>query len=308
MKKLIPLIITTLLLFSCLGLTAFAESSSVTISDDYQQLTLDGNTYSRFNTSMVEVNYFSIDMPVSLSTAQQELIDEVIFQINEDTTFIYAEIHFKDGAVLSVEFIRDDYLATYDEISSNQNAEYIIDFEWPEGNTVTTEKTNLFGDSVVLDYGDLEWCDYFPVLMENNDGALSAHKGSLLIIDEKCYYVNYEEIDVDSWYEFDPYGYDELPAYEVTNTDLLASIQEAEETYYADDFGFLYNDDLTETISAVFLILVFIVIPFAIFVVFLILAIRSKTVYKKMFGTICIFSSLVLIIVGIITSFVMMGR
>lgn len=308
MKKLISIIITAMLLFSCFGLTVFAESSSATISDDYQKLTLDGNTYSRFNTSMMEVEYFSIDTSVSLNATQQEVLDEVLLQVNDDATFVYAEIYFKDGAVLSVEFIRDDYLEMYDEISTSQSSEYIIDFQYPDGNTVTAEKSALYGNSVVLTSDELEWCDYFPISVKSSDGRLSAYKGSLITIDENYYYIDYEEIDVESWHEFDPYGYDELPAYEVTDADLVASIQKAEDAYYSDDFGFLLDDSFTEVVSAVFLIFVFAIIPFAIFVVFLILAIRSKTVYKKMFSVICILSGAELAIFAIITSFVMMGR
>lgn len=308
MKKLISVIITAMLLFSCLGLTVFAESSSATISDDYQKLTLDGNTYSRFNTSMMDVDYFSVDTPVSLTATQQEVIEEVILKVNEDSNFVYADIHFKDGAVLSVEFLRDDYLEIYNEISTNQSSEYIIDFQYPDGNTVTTEKSILYGSSVVLSSDELEWCDYFPVTAKSSDGKLTAHKGSLITIDENYYYVDYEEIDVDNWYDFDPYSYTELPAYEVTNADLVASIQEAEDAYYSDDFGFLLDDSFTEAVSAVFLIFVFAIIPFAIFVVFLILAIRSKTVYKKMFRLIYILSAAELAVFAIVTAFVMMSR
>ena len=129
MKKLISTIIMTMLLFSCLGLTAFANPLLATISDDYQKLYLGGDTYSRFNASMMEVEYFDADIKVELNAAQQETIEDVFLQINADTTFIYADICFKDGAVLSVEFLRDDYLEIYNEISVSENRAYIIDFE-----------------------------------------------------------------------------------------------------------------------------------------------------------------------------------
>ncbi|MBQ2986016.1 MAG: hypothetical protein IJE23_00885 [Tyzzerella sp.] len=308
MKKLITTIITTILLFSCLGLTAFANPASVTISDDYQKITLDGNTYSRFNASAMDVEYFDSDILVELNATQQETIDDVSLQTDADATFIYANIHFKDGAVLSVEFLRDDYLETYHEISASENGTYIIDFEYPEGNTVAVEKSDLFGNSVVLTEDELGWCDYYPVITQSNDGILTADKGSLIIIEDKYYYVNYEEIDAENWHDFNPYEYVNLPAYEISDTALIAKIQEAEDAYYSDDFGFLLDDSLTKGVSAVFLIFVFAIIPFAIFVVFLILAFRSKTVYKKMFRLIYILSAAELAVFTLITVLVLTGR
>lgn len=308
MKKLISTIIMTLLLFSCLGLTVFANPSSATISDDYQKIHLDGNTYSRFNTSMMEVEYFDTDIQVELNATQQESIEKVLLKTNADNTMISADIHFKDGAVLSVEFLRDDYVEIYDDISVSENVTYIIDFEYPEGNIVKAEKTDLFGKNVVLSEDELGWCEYYPVLIKNGDETLTAYKGSLIIIEDAYYYVNYEEIEVESWYDFDPYEYDELPAYEISNAELIANIKDAEDSYYSNDFGFLLDDSLTSVVSMVFLIIVFAVIPFAIFVVFLILAICSKTVYKKMFRLVYVLSATELVVFAIVTSLVMMGR
>ena len=42
----------SVLLFSCLGMTAFADNSGPAISDDYQTVYLNGETYSRFNASL----------------------------------------------------------------------------------------------------------------------------------------------------------------------------------------------------------------------------------------------------------------
>lgn len=307
MKKFISVIITTMLLFSCLGLVALANPSSATLSDNYQKIQMGENTYSRFNASMVDIEYLDTNIQVDLSAAQQETIDEVSLQINADSTFIYADICFKDGAVLSVEFLRDDYLEVYDEISNSTNTTFIIDFEYPEGNIVTAEKSHFFGNRVTLSGDELSWCDYYPVMIKSDDGALTAYKGSLIIIDDKYYYVNYEEIGTETWYEFDPYEYTELSAYEISDPELIADIQEGENAYYSNDFGFLLDEGLTQAISFGFLVFVFAIIPFAIFVVFVILAIRSKTVYKKLFRFVYLLSAGELIVFAMITALFMIG-
>ena len=308
MKKLKYLILTVILLFSCLGFTAFAEGSAATISDDYQTLCIDGNTYSRFNASMIDADYYVVDVSVELTALQQETIDKIEFSMTEDSIVAYADIYFKDGGNLYAGFLRDDYLKMYNELSTSENGEYIIDFQYPEDNIVPVEKSKLFGNPVVLTYEDLEWCDYYSVVMRSEDENLSVYKGSIIFIDDDGYYVDYEEVGVKSWYEFDPYEYEELPAYEISDEELIASLREGESAYYADDFGFFYDDNFTETLSAVFLIFVFAIVPFVILVVFLVLAIRSKTVYRKMFAAISILSGAELVIFAIITAVIMMCK
>lgn len=308
MKKISSFIIITILLFSCLGFTVFANPASVTISDDYQELYLDGNTYSRFDTSSLEGEHYIDNIPVELSDAQEELLREVSIETNATFTVIYADIHFKDGAVLSVGYLRNDYVKMYNEMIAGQNSEYVIDFEYPDDNTVTVSKSILYGENIVLNSEDLGSCTFYPVVVESEDGILTVYKGSLLAVNERYYYVDFQEATVKSYYDFNPYAYNELPAYEITDTNALASIREAEGSYYSDGLGFLLDDNFTNKVSAIFLIIVFAVIPFAIFVVFLILAIRSKTEYKKMFRTIYIFSATLLVVFTIVATLVMMNR
>lgn len=307
MKKFRYLIVAALLLFSCLGLTAFAADSSVTISDDYQKLYMNGNSYSRFNVSRVETYYdLVVDTPVELSATQQELIASVELQTNAQENVVHADIYFNDGAVLSVGFLQDDYLEAYNEFISSEDGIYVIDFEWPAGNTVDATTADLLGNETTLDRTVLEWCSHYPVIIRSADGSLELYKGALIVFEDKYYYSDFDEIGVTDWYDFNPYSYDYLAAHEITNASLLADIQEAENEFYADDLGFLYNDDLTEVISTIFLVFVFAVIPLAILIVFLILAIRSKTIYRKLFSGICIFSGAELIVFGIITALIMM--
>ena len=300
MKKYLICIITSILLFSCLGMTAFADETAPTISDDYQTIYLNGETYSRFNASMIEADYYSYDISPELTEAQQENITSISIATNESASLLSVDIDFKDGSTLSVNFMRDDYLKNYEELIKNQNTPYTIDFEWPEGNQVTGAKSLFTANSVILDESDLYWSDYYPVLMNIIGDDTSMHVGSLLLIDDRYYYVDYEEIGVTRWYSFIPSEYTELSAYEITDSDLVEKIIAGEEAYYEDDFGFLYDDELTSTISKVFLIIVFAVIPAIILVLFLILAIRAKTIYRKLFAAICCISGVELVIFAIV--------
>lgn len=308
MKKFISIIFTITLIFSCFGLTAFAENSSITISEDYQTLSIDGESYSRFNASMLEFDCYETDKQITLSKAQQEAIASIELFANEQENIISVDITFKDGAYLSITFLRDDYLDEYNEIINNLSQNYVIDFGWPEDNTVVANRDDFFGNAIYLKSNVLEWCDYFYVTASSSDNSMTVVKGALITYDNEYYYVDFAESGIADGYSFSPYNYDTLSAHEITNEVLLKSLVEAEEAYYADDLGFFFDDDFTETISAVFLIFIFAIIPFAIFIVFLVLAIRSKTVYRKLFSTICILSGAELAIFAIITTFVMMVK
>lgn len=306
MKKILTVIISTLLLFSCLGFASFAAESSVTISEDYQKLYRNGDSYSRVDTTMLEIeSYMPLGEQIEFSLTQQETIKSINLDTNEYENIICADITFRDGASLSVDFLRDDYAEAYQALVNGQDGQYIIDFLYPEGNIVKTEHTSLFGASCTLSADDYNYCEYYNVSAKYTDGKLSAIKGALLIIDEKYYYVDYAEAGVLNWSDFTPYEYLTLPAHEITDTGLVQNIKDAEELYYADDLGFLYDDHFTESISAVFLIIIFAIIPFALFVTFLILAIRAKSIYKKMFRTIYLLSGSIFAIFAIIATMIL---
>lgn len=301
MKKLIATILFAILLFSCLGLTAFAETP-VTISDDYQTITMDGKSYTRIDASNLDVEYYEqLYKQVELSAAQQEQIKNVHIEGNENLILLYAEITFTDGATLSIDFLQTDYLETYQNFLNGQVEDYTIDFGWPEGNTVDAKNFDLWVNDTTLKQEDLEYCDYYYVSAQSSDGKLSATTGALIVIDSSYYYVDFKEIGVNDYNDFYPQAFETLLAHKISNEKLISKLEDAETTYYADEFGFLFNDDLSETIASVFLIFIFAVIPFILLVLFLILAIRSKTIYKKLFRTIYILSGSVLAVFAIVT-------
>ena len=308
MKKFILCMVTVLLLCSCFGLGVFASPASATISDDCQEIYWKSNAYLRFNTSRLTTDYEQ-DVVVELSEQQQETINNVSLSGNDTMTMLVADIYYKDGSVLTAKFLREDYVETYENMLTEDVEMYIIDFQFPKENTLSTEKAALFAEKVTLSSEKLEWCGYyFPVISKTEDKSITAYHGALISIERDYYYVDFRETLVESWDAFDPYNYTELSAYAISDNKLLENIESCMEHYYSEDFGFLFNDKLTETISLIFLILMFCIIPFAIFVVFLILAIRSKTIYKKMFRWIYLLSIAELIVFAIVTVLLMSAK
>ncbi len=307
MKKLITSTLIVILLFLCVVPVSYAASEPATLSEDYQTLTLDGNTYSRSDISQVITDYQPLQDIVSLSSIQQETIKEVTLMANESKVLIYADIYYKDGATFTIGYLQDSFKDEYRNLVNGQTDNYVIDFIYPEENTVTVSPKALYGKQLLLSAKQLNQCDYFPVKAFTDDGSIYVDKGSILIVDDAYYFACFEELDIDR-FDFIPYNYKELAVYKITDSETIASIQEGENAYYGEDFGFLLDDDLGTKISSVFLVIVFGIVPFAIFLLFLILAIRSKTVYKKLFRMIYLISGLELVIFAIITWLIVINQ
>lgn len=302
MKKILSTIFLAILLFTCLAQTVCAEVP-IMISEDYQTLTMDGKSYSRINAMNLSVEYYEeIHKKVKLSDTQAEQIQDIYLEANETKSVLYAVLTFLDGATLSIDFLQTDYLDEYNNIMKGKVKNYNIDFEWPEGNVVNATCEELLGDDVTLKATELEFCDYYYVNAQSKDAGITVFTGALISIDSSFYYVDFGEVQVSAWSEFEPYTYAELSAYKITNETLISKLEDAETSYYADELGFLFDDSLSELVASVFLVLVFVLVPFVLLVLFLILAIRSKTIYKKMFRIIYILSGILLVIVALVTT------
>lgn len=290
MKKVISILCTITFLFSLLGFTAFAtdvpneisNSSPVTISEDYQTLSIDGYTYSRFDTSMLEVDWENDEANIVLSHTQHKQVEDIEMSSSKHRNVISATFYFKDGSTLYARFLRDDYREQYDSLLNGQATKYSIDFRYPDGNVVTASGKQLFGKVVTLEQSVVENCDTFDVTTSTSKGELTVRTGVLLTYDEEYYYVDYAESKVDGGSKYNILEYQNPVVHKVTDEKLVQKLDEAQEEYWDDSFGFFDNDKFTETISAIFLIFVFVLVPLAILVLFLVFAIRSKGVYKKM--------------------------
>lgn len=337
MKKILSLVFAFMLIFSCFAVTAFAEDIEIasnpviTFSEDYQKLYENGDPYSRIDASMLDAsmldlgfysnnyyfededilqekdNYIDRSGYVRLSDSQREAVKNVDIQQNRHGNIYFVELSFNDGSALTVTFLRDTYLEEYYTIISSDDkaAEYKVDFVYPRGNVVKTEKSLLFGETVKLSEIDFETYYYGVqyVYAQNSDGSLVVLKGELISIGDKYFYVDYAESNLDEsvYYYVNNEDFTKCIFHEITDEQLISDFKKAEQDYYDDDFGFLYDDEATDAVSAVFLILVFGIVPAVIFIILLIKAIRSKGVYKKLYGAVAAVSAAELTVFTIIT-------
>ncbi len=302
MKRIISLVTALTMLCLSLGIGSVA-GPYVTFSEDFTEMTVAGQTYSRINSSVLDLDQLEYTaMTVSLSEAQSETVNYINFDTDAYMDIVHVSISYKDGSTLSVTFINNHQLKEYNDIVSGTAKKYMVDFRYPYGNKLRAERDDLYSEKTTLGGLELEFCSHFPVYAQNERGTIKAEKGSLIIYEDKYYYVDYKEagISVSNEAPFASYNYDSLSVRRITNEKLCDLIEDAEERYYDDDFGFLFNDKFSEKVSTAFIIFVLVILPLATLVVSLIFTIRSKGFYRRLSITVCSLSGATLIAVGVI--------
>lgn len=309
MKKLLSLIISFVLVFSCFAVTVFAEDFDLlnaktpigTFSDRYEKFYAEGEQYTRIKASVIETDlnynwiveeeyvseyYLGVGIYIQLTNQQKQEIKTVKLKTNKDRTLIEATFTYFDDAQMTVMYLKDAYLDEYNKVVTGQTETLTIEFVYPSYNNVEAQRQQLVGEMTTFTNSrlvDLE--DDYDVVARNSDGSMSVVVGKLLVIADEYYYLNYKEAGFgeDDWYSGSIGEIANKPLNKITDTQLIAAIDGAMEEYYNDDYGVLYDDDVTESISIGFFVFVFAVVPLAILVFFLIKAIRGKGIYKKLY-------------------------
>lgn len=325
MKKILSiiLIVTVLSLGFIVSVSAVLppkqEIKYATFSDDFQKMFYNGNPYSRANTngiylyvepilnesggSYVVDNVAEVYFQGELSDEQKKTVDFVsIYSYDNQEVIFDVEIYYKDGSNLNVSYIRNDYLNEYNQLINKEFDEFYVDFTWPEGNTVPINK-DVLSSPITKEFDYYPWYDdCFYVEGSITDGKLRYSYGEIRYINGDFYYYNPElNKEVENYFNSDSYIYGEYSySYEsepkitlnkITDEATLATLNEGLQKYYDDEMGYMYNDELLEGVSKVFLTILFAIIPFAAFVIFLVLAIKAKKKgYKKIYITGCILS------------------
>ena len=302
MKKIIALILAVFCLSS---MCVFAETGKRVAQTDenFSTLILDGERYESFDFSVSgKADFIELDCTFNLTDNQKETVKDVYAEINDQGNIISATYTFKNGSVLSSYYLHEDYLEEYNTVKSDNWNLCEIDFIYPDGNKLNITRDKLFGESYNLFMAEVDIENWFDVFAVSKDNSFSVTKGILIDTDEEYYYLDFKTAGI-TYSDFDIESYANLSVYKITDSEFKEQIDDAIAEYYADDYGFLDDDKTTKKVSDIVLVIIFLILPFAVFVLFFILALRSKTKYKKLFRTIYILAlllTLVFIILAII--------
>ena len=219
-----------------------------------------------------------------LTEEQQKIVSSV--DIYGDDIILDIEISYKDGTFYSFATIRTDYLDEYERLLNSKGDVYTLQFDYPEDNKVDIDCDILFANKPEhLNPNDVfTYYDSYDVYVHSADGKLSYNPGMVIIVDEKCYYLDYAESGASEYvdiYEF-YWSEDGFDAYPITDEATVNAILEGQQLYFDDDYGYLQNNKLADSVSYFFLIMLFGVVPGIIFIVALVFAIIKKKTYRKL--------------------------
>lgn len=328
MKKLLSLIISFVLIFSCFAVTAFAENMAIegvetptslfeedtvedfdvfnskmpigTFSDRYEHFYADGEQYTRINATVVEMTlgyywiveeeynsdyYLGTSIYIELSNQQKQEIKTVKLKSNKERTLVEATLVYYDEVEMTIVYLKDDYLGEYNKVVNGETDTLTVDFSYPYENKVVAQRNQLLGETMSFTRNQLSgFNNSFDVTAQNSDASMSVIAGKILLVDKEYYYLNFTEAGLtEKDFDYNLGKFADKPIHKITDTALIEEFNNAMVEYYEDDYGVLYDDDATESISIGFFVFVFAFIPLVILVFFLIKGITGKGIYKKLY-------------------------
>ncbi len=318
MKKLLALVLA---LFCISSVTAYAttpvgpETVDVTgqlsydtvyeidIENEREGLYVNGEYYTLFNAKNMETNgYDEFQYEISMSDELEQKIQDVELCISPDLAVVYSTYNFGDGTSLNATYLKHSLVSEYDRLVSNEWQYGEIEFEYPHDNQLSITQEKLYGKQVNLFTKEIEDYNYheFRVYSITNSCKIKVEKGMLITTEDKYYFIDYEKANLGDFDYFNIADYSEILAFEITDENLCNKIDECIEAYYDDEFGFFDDDGFTNAVSKVMLTIMFLIFPLAVFVFSLILAIRSKGYYKKIFRVLYISAIVTLVLVVVL--------
>ena len=312
MKKILSLLTVIFVLLSLFSFSTCAASVSyydggkmqvnsgetITFSEDFTELYCGAKEYVRFNDAYISTNEsFDVINKVKLSDTQKTLVKNIEVSATSQGNVVWAYIEYQDGASLSVSFLSREYIDIYNDAMTEkwETANLSVYGEEP---LLTVRREQLFGKKTIVsdEYYDNDM--YFDVDIELKNLDFGIMKGQILRFGDKFYYLDYKEANINP--EDDLYEMEEFEAYEIANEELIADLEKAEDDYYGIGLGFMEDDGFLKSVSDVFVVILFAVIPFAIFVLSFILIFKGKGVYKRLFAFISALSFAELVTTGIL--------
>ena len=319
MKKILSIFITILVLLSCLGFAVSADvivpggenetvldpNIVISFSDDFKILYYGDVEYSAFPNEKIPYWFdYAVENKTLLTEEQKKDISDISLSSNENGVAISATFRYTYGASLNIYYFRNDYVEEYNRVDSLEgNDLYILFSYFYEGDaeneiSVKTSLSKLKGEKVKLEVDEYYLNDYFEVSAKSDKLNILVEKGCLLDYDGEYYYIDFAETNFNLT-SCDYYTY-KGDAYKITDPALIQQIEDGLLEYYQEDYGIFFDDNFTKIVSRIFITIVFAIIPFAIFIFTLILAIKSKNPYKKLHLTACILSLAELITLALI--------
>lgn len=256
----------------CLSLMLFIPVNAApecAISEDFGTLCFKGETYTRINSQVFNYTDAYLDTEVSLSPSQAKYFHSVDAVYSPDTSIVDVTLVTPEGTQIYMSYLRNSLLSEYQRAVSDPSAPVFLEFYTDD---LTVSQQALKGKPTTLDYADVYYSEYYPVLASMEDCDLQVLRGILVVDNGDYYYIDYGENNVVNRSEYDCFEeYDVIYAYEVTDPTVCDAITNA----YVSEMTILTGDG-GDIVTGILMSLIFAVLPFLIMVVALILSFFCK--------------------------------
>ena len=257
-------------------------NSTVEISGDFSTVKVDGTSYVRFPSTSVRGFSFEKFVPAEVEAPAEFNASSATFLSACEGDVLKVSIDYRDGGSTTAVFLIQTRISEFNLLLDGAYEKFVVDFQWPEGNEVIGYASALRYRTISLDVEILEDCTLFPVYGYLNPD-LSISVGALFEYQDQYYFTSDLKLVNSQWDLFS--STETISSVLITEEELVSSFKKADQNRYDSEFGIFFNEDLSVLISAIFLILLFGVLPLILFVIFLFAYLKSKkSVYRALFG------------------------
>ena len=309
MKKIISIIAAALFICSCFALTVSADAA-YTFSEDYKTVYYEGNIYHSFNANGITSDCYGVDGFVpNLSEEQAKEVLSASVSVADGKAMLQSEIMFVDGRTLITRYIRSDYYPEYKRYIENGNQSCYVELGLFETEKVLEfETSRLKGSEIEMTLNEYYAAPSVSTYFNIADGELCYYTGEIVVNGDEYYYIDFKDAGI-----YEPYFYnwpESFKAYAIEDPDTLSLLAENADAIEGNTEAFVSGmADLNDVITSALLILLFAVIPGAVFIfTFIMTIVSKKSPYKRLYAKVTLVSAVEMALFAVIVLLVTLSR
>ena len=305
MKRIIAVFITVFMAVCLLTVSVSAAPEAV-LSEDLQTLTWDGRSYVRGDISGIV--YYDFDDAVWTVSLPDTLTDEVKstrISVACNKAIVKLTLNYRDGSSLSLGFVENRYAAHLDTLTHDSTVEVTASYYFQEEDIITAPLSDFKGTPIRVTPQNLDYFEQYYVSIPYDGLYTQVYRGVVLVGDDYAYFVDFQENGITGEEMDETWSWPEVQGYEIADPELYQARRED----YKDrnDFGITEDDHLGQLLSAIFLCVVFAMIPIGILTLSTIFALKGKGYYKVTWGITAGFSAATLVVFLILVTVVVLA-
>lgn len=285
MKKILSIISSVLIALTIFAVPSFAKTNdTVAFSDDFSYVYYNGTRYIATDSRYFYINDYAEPIEVTLTKEQKQKIKAMSITPYDSEFYLEANYLLNNNTSIYCTYINEYYYKHYQNaIEGKVTTVYLRDVLFNEELTFNLQNL-LQNKTSILVSEDSEY-DCYNIIYQFFDGDVEVDLGVVFKQDDKYYFLDYATAGIEfiHGFDFSMIAEKNVTVYEITDEESLSTLDSA--LGNSSETRPLFDDNTTMLISGFLLIFIFGIIPLGLLILFLILALRSKTKYRKIFLT-----------------------